>query len=93
MIIRLNTDESANVETFVKNNYSKNFSDGKRQNSKKNFLKNFIEKEKFDFENNKKKCGFLDKIKKNSSVKNIFSLKKLNFFENDVRFFYYLLIN
>lgn len=64
----------------------KNFSDGKKNNSKKHFLKNFFEKEKFDYD---KHTDFLNKFNKNSSVKDIFSIKKLNFFGNEVLIFIY----
>lgn len=90
LIVRLNTEESANIDKSTRNIYTKNFSDCKKQNSKKNFLINFLETEKFEYD---RKNSFLDKINKNSSLKNISSFKKLNFFENEVSLYLFFLFS
>ncbi len=85
LIIQLNTEESLNRDNLVRssnnNNFNKNYSDCKKPSSKKNFFKNLFDKENFD---HGKDNNFCKKPNKNSSVKNTFFVKKLNFFENEV---------
>jgi len=83
---QLNTEDSIIVKKLNKNNQNiknvKNMTEEKKNNFKNDFIRNFLDQEKFDYDKHLPNYS----KNKNSSVKDMFVTKNLNFLKDEVNF-------